>query len=365
MLQPRSVLLIVPDQHEGNALRAFLTGITERIGLAWDITVQWHRPTATDVARWSAQSFSGIIAAPYPEVLQIFARHPALVLASFMVEHQHPTVLGIDDTAVGALAAAHLQQQGATQVVVYGGAMHARMSACIAQAKGGAPLLGHVSDAVLTAWLRSLPRGSGVFAFNDQFAMRVVRLAISAGISVPEQLLVLGADDDPCSCLLAPVPLSSVRVPHRQLGLVAAQRLEALMAGQRLAQPKLLVPSGVTVRQSTDHLMGVDPELVAALRFIRANAHQPLALNDVVRATSLCRAALTRRFRQHLQRSIHDEISAARVRLAQQTLGEQVTWSLLKVAVASGFNDTAALTRAFRRVLGCSPQEWRNAHCQR
>src|SRR5262249_55050711 len=142
-------------------------------------------------------------------------------------------------------------------------------------------------------------------------------------------------------------------------GYKAAELLEKLMDGAPIPkEPILLPPSGVETRQSTDTLAVEDPTVAQAIRFIRANAHKPIQVSDVLEQVSISRRTLEHRLSQTLGRTPAEEIRHARVQIAKKLLGstdESMPW----IAAHSGFEYAEVLTRVFRRELGTTPTAYR------
>ena len=140
-----------------------------------------------------------------------------------------------------------------------------------------------------------------LFAGHDPVGFRVIETARSAGMHVPEDVAVLGAGNSELTCEMAYPPLSSVCMPARSVGYAAAELLDDMLAGGKGPRERIaLPPTGVATRQSTDTYVVSDPELAAALRFIRENAGQRISVQDVVKAANIGRSALEKRFRRLL-----------------------------------------------------------------
>ncbi len=125
----------------------------------------------------------------------------------------------------------------------------------------------------LAKWLRGLPRPIGIFACYDIQAQKVLEVCRELGIAVPEEIAVLGVDNDQLLCELADPPLSSVICNTQRTGFEAAALLDRMMNGEQIdSAPVLVAPLGIQTRHSTDILAIDDPDIVVALRFIREHA---------------------------------------------------------------------------------------------
>lgn len=216
-------------------------------------------------------------------------------------------------------------------------------------------------DEDLQRWLVGLPRPVGVLASHDIQGVQLSEACRRAGLRVPDDVALLGVDDDDLFCEVARPSLSSVALPGERIGYEAARMLEALLSGQgrRTSSRTLLLPSpGVVTRQSSDVLSIDDEDVVAAVRLIRAHAHGPMGVADVLSAVAVSRRSLERRFRAALGRGLGEEIRRARVEKAKGLLSG-TEMPIAQVATNSGFSETKHLSTVFRREAGVTPTEFR------
>jgi LacI family transcriptional regulator len=214
----------------------------------------------------------------------------------------------------------------------------------------------------LTEWVRSLPRPIGVMACFDRLGQQLLDACRDAGVSVPEEVAVVGVDDDDVLCNLCTPPLSSVRPDTFRAGFLAAELLQRMMAGQRVSAAGHFVPPvGLTTRQSSDVLAIEEPEMATAWRFIREQACTGIKVTDVLAVVPLSRRVLENRFRRLFGRTPHEEIERLRIERAQQLLTE-TDLSLAAIAQRVGFEHPEYLSVAFKRTTGHSPRDFRRAH---
>ncbi len=216
----------------------------------------------------------------------------------------------------------------------------------------------------LADWLLSLERPVGIFATNDQLGFWVLDAARRAGLSVPEEVAVVGAENDKMLCETAWPPLSSVQLRGQAVGHTAARMLAALMQEPTVAQPAqtLLPPGDIIVRQSSDIVAVEDPRLSKALRFIRQHCTDPdLDVLKVAREAGLSRSVLERRLRALIGRSPGEEISRLRFAAVEQLLA-QTDLTLDAIAARTGFNHTQYMAEAFRKRTGVTPGKFRAEH---
>jgi LacI family transcriptional regulator len=212
----------------------------------------------------------------------------------------------------------------------------------------------------IASWVDSLPKPCGVFACCDTWSQVVVRYARAAQFRVPEDIAVVGVDNDPTICELATPPLSSVTVPWQNVGRQAAHLVELALSGKasRVPQRVVVAPGAVMTRQSTDALAIEDDLVARAVRWIHEHSDGALTVPSVARAVAASRRRLERRFQTVLGRTIVEEIRRVRVEVAKQLL-TMTGHRLPQIAKLSGFTTAALLSVAFRREVGLPPGAYR------
>lgn len=214
----------------------------------------------------------------------------------------------------------------------------------------------------LTAWLRGLPLPAALMACYDVMGVRVLDACRNAGIAVPEQVAVIGVDNDPLLCTLATPPLSSVAHDLDRIGHEAAALLEGMMDGESPPREETLIePAGVACRQSTDVLAIPDPQVAKALRFIREHACDGIDVDDVVRVVQMHRATLKRRFEKLLGRSPKAEIMRLQLRRVKELLRE-TDFTLVRIADLTGFRHSEYMSVLFKRKEGVTPGQYRHKY---
>jgi len=214
-------------------------------------------------------------------------------------------------------------------------------------------------DRGVQRWLRDLPKPVGILAQTDLFGVQLAEACRQARLRVPEDVAILGVDNDDLYCELSRPALSSIVLPTQRIGYEAAALLERLLAGHKPpAEPLLLRPLGVATRRSTETLAIDDADVVAAVRLIRENAHLPLRAADVLKQTPVGRRTLQRRFRRWLGRGLSAEIRRVHVERAKRLLSE-TELPIKIVAEQSGFTDFRHMAVVFRQELGLSPTAFR------
>jgi LacI family transcriptional regulator len=213
--------------------------------------------------------------------------------------------------------------------------------------------------AAIEGWLTQLPKPVGVFACYDIRGQQVLASCRNAGLAVPDEVAVLGVDNDELLCELSTPRLSSVIPNTHRTGYEAAALLERMMKGERLGGIEVrIAPIGVHRRQSTDVLATDDPHVVQALRFIRDHAVEAINVNDVLRAVPLSRKVLETRFKNLLNHTLHDEIIRLRIDRVKQLL-VNTDLTLADIAGRTGFEHSEYLSVAFKRETGFTPAAYR------
>jgi LacI family transcriptional regulator len=206
-------------------------------------------------------------------------------------------------------------------------------------------------------WLAALPKPLGLMACNDDRGQQILEACKIAGFSVPEEIAVVGADNDQLECALTAPPLSSVSLNLEKAGYQTAETMDKLFQGKKPGDI-IVDPIQVVRRQSTDIVAAGDSDVSAALRFIREHADKSIQVNDVIQILCVSRRTLYAKFRKALGRSVHDEI--VRVRLARiKSLLTDTQLSISRIAKIMNFTGPDKLFRFFIRETGKTPTEFR------
>ncbi len=211
----------------------------------------------------------------------------------------------------------------------------------------------------LAEWLAGLPKPIGVLAHNDIRGRHLIEVATQSGIRIPEEVCVLGVDNELPHCELCVPPLSSVDIDAVRLGREAAELLDRVMDG---VQPRSLhveiPPLRVVVRRSTDVCITRDPLVSKAMEFITRHATEGIDTRDVIRHLIVSRTALSKRFLRVLGYTPHEAIVRARLETARRLLGE-TKLTIDAVAQRAGFRHGEYLTAVFRHRYGVTPRTFR------
>lgn len=356
-------------------LRSFMAVSQER---GW-VPLHFHPYYPPPDLDWLARTFAPAAAVVGPELLgQSLAPLLPASIVSVAADRSSEGIASVclDEEAIAAAALEHLLAKGARHVTTFRFAglrfarerehafvERARAAGAHVPAGWGSDALGFAraaeDPAAIVQWLLELPKPCGIFTCSDGWARIVIRNIRLAGLRIPEDLLLIGADNDVVECELQAPRLSSVMVPWQEVGRHAERLVHRALSGQSIAGDRqVILPVGVQARRSTD-IWAIDDLLVAkALRWIREHAHQRLSVPLVARAVGGGRQRLERRFRRALDRTVVEEIRRARVEAAKNLL-QTTEAGLNEVAKRSGFSNATLLNTAFRRELGMPPGVYR------
>jgi LacI family transcriptional regulator len=353
-------------------LRGFMEVAHER---GW-IVLHYHPPA--DFERLAREfSPAAVVIGPDSPRQSADTLAPASVVA-VAVDRSSEGIMSacVDEEAIAGLALEHLLATGLRQVTTVRfddtPCAIAREHAFIerARAAGATVPVGWGSDqagpalraedpAGMVAWLLGLPKPCGIFTCTDRWARAVARYIRLANLRVPEDLALVGVDNDVVECELLAPPLSSVMIPWRELGRNTATLVQLALSGRAGERPRIVsAPVAVLARRSSDILAVDDALVVTAIRYIREHADRRVSVPMVARAVGSARQRLERRFRRVLQRTVVDEIRRAHVDAAKKLL-QTTTLSMAEVAKRSGFTNAALLNVAFQRELGMPPGVYR------
>ncbi len=207
------------------------------------------------------------------------------------------------------------------------------------------------------AWLKQAPRPLGAMAMHDVQARHVSVACRLAGLRVPDEVAILGVDNDELVCELSDPPLSSVEQGLDQIGYEAAAMLARMLDGEP-PRDVIVPPHSIVPRQSSDVLAVDDPDVAAAIRFIRQNAYHGITMDQVADAIPAARRTLERRFKRVMGHTLHTELVNTRVQHAKELL-ISTERSLEGVAEACGFNSLKHFHDVFRRLVNDTPASFR------
>jgi LacI family transcriptional regulator len=381
----RKVLLLV------ETTMAFGRGVLEGISRyriekqAWSVQLDLRELMAGPPAWFRGWDGDGIITRDTtPEMLAILreTRIPTVDLSDIQRDRTLPSVIN-DHRAIGRLAAVHLADKGIEQFAFAGFDDHHWSDERLIGFRDGLMRRGftdpswlhvHQSDWAsarregwqhqqeqIVDWIRELPRPVAIFACNDFRGQHVLEACRSAKVSVPDEVTVLGVDNDHVLCDFCDPPLSSVIPAAERIGYTAAAMLDELMRGGEPADRHVSVPPlGIAERLSTDAMAIDDEDVAAAIQLIRRRACEGLTVSEILDEVPIARSSLERRFRQYLGRSPQAEIRRVQIKRACQLLRD-TDLSLVQISRQTGFKHAEYFSVVFKREVKQTPGRYRDA----
>ena len=225
---------------------------------------------------------------------------------------------------------------------------------------------GKKADSNWMPWLQQqlneLPKPIGILAQSDNRANHLINACEDLGLKVPDQVAIVGVDNNEIVCRFAPVPITSVDTNRERLAYESAALLDRLMDGESVPRkPVIIKPREIMVRQSSNILAIDHPQVASALRFIWEHFSEPITVEDVLKTGTMSRCGLYRAFERYVGRSIGSELSRKRIEKAR-TLLANTDMKHYEIAEQSGFTSAEHFSRAFRRAVNTTPTEYRQGH---
>jgi LacI family transcriptional regulator len=360
----RALRIAVMVNNMGGYSRGVLRGISSfAFSKAWECKVQgvnsWGGlDSPAEFDGWIVQAMSADIADDLHS-----AGVPVVNISSALGNADLPSVVA-DDLAVGRSGADYFLRLGFRSFAFYSPKdrqfaklRHEGFAQRLSETNNSNELLTNEND--LEAALYRLPRPLAIMAATDSAALPVLDKCRAHKLKVPDEVAILGVDNDDLIQSLAFPPLSSINMATDRIGFEGAAMLERLLRGDAVSNTRLLIPPlGVITRQSTDVLAIGDHDVAEALRYIRDHAAAAISVDDVSRSVVISRRQLERRFRAVLGRSVFDEIKRCRIERAKQLLND-TELTIPQIATASGFSTASYFTVVFGDEVGSTPGAYR------
>lgn len=299
-----------------------------------------------------------------------------------VVELRSPSLLpnapfvGMDNALIGQAVAEHFLNHGYRRFATYTldseSFFRERFSNFVSRVESsGLPceVLPAASDATpadweqhqadLIRWLESLEKPVGIFAANDQLGVRLLDACRRAGISVPEEVAVVGCENETTLCEFASPALTSVRFDGESVGFQAAAMLDDLMSDRKLNRRTLLVPPrGIEVRSSSDEFVIEDQVALRAVKLIRKQAFEGISVAEICDTLGISRSTLERRLKKSIGRGAKEELLRLRLREVNRLL-RNTNLTIESIAEATGFAHAHYLQTLYREKFGTTPGEFR------
>ena len=287
-------------------------------------------------------------------------------------EHRRIGFVASDDYKAGQQGAQHLLSLGKMRSYGFIPGLNTDSRWSKLRQRGMADVLeGHglaleVFDAAtdsLDEWLEALPKPTAIMTPSDDGANQVISICHKLKIKMPDQLVIIGNDNNELICENLRPRLSSVRIDHEGEGYAAAKMLDRMMKyPNRPVKDVLIAPKGVAVRDSTRPASPAANLIERALAYIREHAADGITVDDVVDHVNVSRCLLYLRFREKLGKSILAAITERRVAMMKTKLKSSKA-PVAQLALACGFPTAGHATRVFKAATGVSPRDWRTKAC--
>lgn len=345
--------------------REVIRGVREytQANRLWQLAVA--EPTAKNLRALKREKPDGVIGLFHSPQLEQAARAlriPAVNASCRCKGNRLPIVLP-DNLAIGRMVAEHFLQRGFRNFAYAGFRDHysseLRRQAFIEALQEEGYDCHCLPDGQDARSIRAIPKPVGLMACNDSRASQMIGACMRTRVKVPEEVAVVGVDNDETLCEMADVPISSIDPASRRVGFEAASMLDRLMRGEPLDQKTVVVsPIGLVVRASSDALAVPDDQVATAMRYMQAHACDPMRVEDMMGVLQVSRRTLEKRFRTIFGRTLHDEIRRLQFERARQLLCE-TDMRIPQVATRCGFKDPKRFTTLFREEFGSPPIAFR------
>jgi len=304
------------------------------------------------------------------------ARVPTIELRSTRHGPWFPFV-GVDNHEVGAMVARHFLERGFRNFGIFAlnaeeffverresfvaSLKHAGYSCSVLLQSGRTekPAGWETQQQRLMSWIKQLPRPVAIMACTDQLGCWLLDACSRLSVRVPEEVAIVGVENDDVLTTVSTPPLSSVRLAGEQIGFTAASLLDRLMRGERLRQRQTLIPPiCLETRQSSDIVAIEDRDLAQAVQLIRERACSAFTVADILMKVPISRSTLERGFRQLLGRSPNQEIVRVKIERVCQLLRE-TDLNLDQISRRTGFNTPQYMLEVFRKQMRMTPGAYR------
>lgn len=278
--------------------------------------------------------------------------------------------VGHDDEAIGQMGATYLLKRGFVNYgfMISGGTWYSqrRLAGFLEVVEGVAGRTCHISDEnvktsrseSIRAWIDALPKPIAIMTANDLLGCMAIQAAVELGLRVPDDVAVMGVDNNRWLTHIAPVSMTSVEVDYRQIGYRAVKLLDDLMAGRVTdPEPIWIPPLNVVTRRSTDIIVSEDPIVSNALRYMRDHFSEGITVEDILDHLGISRRNLENRLKRATGQTPHAALCQARIERAKVLLNATDN-SMASIAQACGVEEHQFYT-IFKRIEGITPGQYR------
>ena len=378
MTKNRKVAIVFPLSvpHLERLTRGIMDYAAERGRWTFVLSSELHDPSVAGLSKWDGHGAFAMIDRQNVQAARRL-RIPVVNLSCSLEQAGLPRAR-IDEQRVGVVAAEHLIECGFRRFAYYGfepawysserekgfatavkDAGHEFVRYSSLSGLGGRDR-GDDEWKRLEFWLKTITPPFGLMACSDQWAIAAMEACHEIGLKVPDDVAVIGVNNDEITCEYCQPKLSSVIRPDHAIGYQAAAILDRLMAGKKPPRSEVVIPPlGVAKRGSTELLAAENAYARRAALFIREHAAEGIGVQDVLRHVSGSRRLLEYRFREHLGRTPYQYIAEIRAGQAKRLLEQPEKMRLSDITRACGFHDLQRFRLVFKRLTGLTPRQYR------
>lgn len=377
---PRQVALLLQSDMAFDRALARGVGDYIRSRKGWIVLMDpMMKPTTQTLMHWNPDGIISSIHLPAINEIAGFKNTPIVGFGSYSEEtdgHLKFPIVTSNQIEIGRMAAQHFISNGIRNFAFCGGDETALW--CRQRKQGFEDELGkynyhcehyepsfsgplNMPEAIssLSKWLSSLPKPTGVFVFFDGWARWVLDACVVSKLQVPQEISVLGVDNDRWLCELSQPQLCSIDANARNAGYTAAKLLDAMM-NQQATPPAInyIEPAKVVTRDSSSFMAFEDHEVAVAMRYIKEHACDPITTADVLKVTGMSNSTAYRKFMKAIGRSIHNEIQKVQMNRVKELL-TTTNLSITEIATQAGFDNVRYMTQVFRDMTNQTPTGYR------
>ena len=330
-----------------------------------------------DLRNWRGEGIIAALNTPAEAACAKSLPMPIVNISGTLAKTPVPRVI-VDSRKVGELAAEHLVERGFQQFAFYGLRGVAYSAVREEGFNGKLSAAGFRSEQLLmpptyrakslqwrdqqrrlVKWLTQLPMPVGLFAVTDYRARQALDACRQVGVRVPQQVAVLGVDNEEVICAHVQPRLSSVARNNMQEGYHAAAMLDALTRRKPVpSMEESIPPLGVVTRESTETVAFQDPRLCEAIDYLNMHIADPLGVQELASHVGVSRRWMEYAFRDALGESPYQYIRRRRLKLAQRLLEKDGRTKIYEIARQTGFSSAKQFSMAFSQEFGASPREY-------
>jgi LacI family transcriptional regulator len=225
--------------------------------------------------------------------------------------------------------------------------------------------LWYYESAPLVAWLKMLPKPVAMMVCDDNQGQHIAQICKQCGIKIPEEIALLGVDNDEAVCTLSDPPLSSINQAVEKGGYEAANLMDRMTQHPDMPGRDVVVyPTHIVTRQSTDIFATNDKYISAVLKYIHQNTDKKLNIEQIICMAPFSRRLLENRFKQEIGMPVYSYIINLRIEKFAHKLVETDA-PIVEITNEMGFSDYKNIARLFKKVKGCTPSEYRRKNSVR